>query len=124
MSAREIAKVTYLHEEYVRHLIRRFSSEGLNLLKERPHPGRTPKFSEEDRAEIVECAKAPPRLLGQPFSHWSIEKLRAYLIKTRILKSISLETLRTILKEEKVSLQRTKTWKESNDPAFKRKKNA
>jgi transposase len=46
MSAREIAKV-----------IRRFSSEGMKLLKERPHPGRTPKFSEEDRVEIVEWTK-------------------------------------------------------------------
>ena len=34
------------------------------------------------------------------------------------LKTISQETLRQILKDKKVSLQRTKTWKESNDPDF------
>jgi hypothetical protein len=34
------------------------------------------------------------------------------------------EKLRQILKEEGVHLQRTKTWKDSKDPAFRTKKNA
>jgi hypothetical protein len=33
------------------------------------------------------------------------------------------ETLRSLLKEEGVRLRRTKTWKESNDPVFRIKKN-
>jgi hypothetical protein len=62
-------------------------------------------------------------LLRQPFTRWSLEKLSVYLKKTTVVSSISLETLRQILHEQRVSLQRTKTWKESNDPAFESKKN-
>ena len=123
MKAAEIASATYLHTEYVIELIRRFNNEGLSLLKERPETGRPITFTEEIRAEIVEIALCPPRALGRPFSRWSLAKLQEYLITRKILKSISIESLRQILKEERVSLQRTKTWKESNDPDFESKKN-
>ena len=123
MQASNIAQSTYLHTEYVRELIRRFNREGLGLFKVRPRSGRPVIFTEEIRAEIVECALSPPRLLGQPFSHWSIAKLREYLISQGIVTDISIERLRQILQEKRIRLQRTKTWKESNDPEFESKKN-
>lgn len=123
MRAGEISKITYLHTEYVRELIRRFNDEGMQLFKERPRSGRPVTFNAEMRAEIVETAKCPPQALGRPFSRWSLAKLQEYLLDRKILKAISIETLRQILREERVSLQRTKTWKESNDPDFKSKKN-
>ena len=39
MKAKEIAKIVYLNEVYVRELIRRYNNEGLSLLKEKPHTG-------------------------------------------------------------------------------------
>jgi transposase len=122
--ASEIAESTYLNVVYVRELIRRFNSEGISLLKERTRSGRPVTFTDEIKAEIVEHALSPPHLLGEPYTVWSLEKLKEYLIKTKVVKTISIEKLREILKEHKVSLQRTKTWKESKDPAFKSKKNA
>jgi hypothetical protein len=50
-------------------------------------------------------------------------KLRDQLIKWRVVKEISHEQLRQILKRANWSLQRMKTWKESNDPDFDAKKN-
>lgn len=123
MRVKQIAHATFLHEVYVRELIRRFNREGTRVLRKRIGSGRPVDFTPEIRAEIVECALSPPRMLGKPFSRWSLDKLREYLCQTRVVKSISIEHLRTILMEERVSLQRTKTWKESNDPAFARKKN-
>jgi transposase len=124
MRASEIAVRTYLNEEYTRRLIRRFNAEGLKLFEERPGRGRPTDYSEETKAEIKEIAQCPPSLLRQPFTRWSLEKLSVYLKKTNIVSKISIETLRQILREERVSLQRTKTWKESNDPAFESKKTA
>ena len=118
MKVAQVAKNTYLHPEYVRELIRRFNSEGLNLFKERPRSGRPPTFTEEICAEVAEVALCPPQALGRPFSRWSLSKLQEYLIEKKVVKTISQETLRQILKDKKVSLQRTKTWKESNDPDF------
>lgn len=124
MKVERISQFTYLHPEYIRTLIRRFKSERMKLFQERPRSGRPVEFSEEIRSEIVEFALSPPKLLGMPFSRWSLEKLREYLVKVKVVKSISLETLRTMLNDQGVSLQRTKTWKESNDPHFESKKNA
>ena len=123
MRVRDIALQTLLHPEYVRRLIRRFDIEGLRLFEERPGRGRPGEFSDEIKAEIAEIAQCPPSLLRQPYSRWSLDKLQVYLIKTKVVSKISIETLRTILKEQRVSHQRTKTWKESNDPDFEGKKN-
>lgn len=123
-TVQEIARVTCLHEEYIRELIRRFNVNGVALFKERARSGRPVEFVPEIRADIVEIALSPPKLLGCPFTHWSLEKLREHILRVHVVPKISVETLRTILREEGVHLQRTKTWKESNDPAFRSKKNA
>jgi hypothetical protein len=81
------------------------------------------EFTEDDRALIAETALCPPDLLGCPFKRWSLEKLRAYLQQENIVRTISLETLRTILRAKKVKLRRLKTWKECNDPQLRAKKN-
>ena len=46
-----------------------------------------------------------------------------FVIAEKIVESISVETIRQILKAHKVRLQRTKTWKECNDPKLRSKKN-
>ncbi len=123
-TVQEIAQVTCLHEEYIRELIRRFNVEGVALFKERARTGRPVEFVPEIRADIVKIALSPPKLLGCPFTRWSVAKLREHLLRVKVVSRISAETLRLILKEEGVHLQRTKTWKESKDPAFRTKKNA
>lgn len=123
-TVQEIAKVTCLHEEYVRELIRRFNKEGVEIFKERARTGRPVELVPEIRSDIVKIAQSPPKLLGCPFTRWSVAKLREHLLRVKVVSKIGEETLRTILKEERVHLRRTKTWKESNDPAFRTKKNA
>lgn len=123
MKVPEIARLTHLCEHYVRKLIRRFDEEGFKSLEPRYNGGRPPEISEEQKAEIVEAALMPPVVVGLPFTRWSLSKLREYLIRRGSVKTISRERLRQILKEAKVSHQRTRTWKESNDPAYEAKKN-
>jgi len=71
----------------------------------------------------VEAALCPPDLLGWPFRRWSLAKLRDHVVRERIVESITLETLRQLLTAREVRLQRTKTWKECNDPHLRSKKN-
>jgi transposase len=122
-TVQQIAQVTCLHEEYIRELIRRFNREGVALFKERARSGRPVELVPEIRADIVKIALSPPKLLGCPFTRWSVEKLREHILRVRVVPRISNEALRRILKEEGIHLQRTKTWKESKDPAFRTKKN-
>ncbi|AQT70170.1 Transposase [Anaerohalosphaera lusitana] len=118
-----IAELVHYSPHHVRAIIKDFNQRGLKALEPKPRPGRPPEFTEDDKAIIAETAKCPPDLLDCPFKRWSLEKLREYLVQEKIVPTISIETLRTILREKKVKLRRTKTWKECNDPDLKSKKN-
>ncbi|GGF65856.1 hypothetical protein GCM10010912_08620 [Paenibacillus albidus] len=85
--------------------------------------GRLPTFTPEERSEMVKLAQIPPQTAGYPFTNWSLSKLKQAVEERKIVSSISIETLRIILSEARITHQNTKTWKESNDPAFEFKKN-
>ena len=74
-------------------------------------------ISDEDREFIIATATTRPAALGRPFTHWSLRKLTEYLARNpgrRV--RIGRERLRQILRENGISFQRTRTWKESKDP--------
>lgn len=121
--APEIARRLYFCPQHVRTIIKDFNASGFEALVPKYAGGRPPTFSEEQRSLIVEAALCPPELLGWPFRRWSLAKLRDHVVAEKIVASISLETLRQLLKARKVRLQRTKTWKECNDPELRSKKN-
>ena len=37
------------------------------------------------RVRIVEIVKAHPQELGEPYANWSLSRLRAYLLRTRVV---------------------------------------
>jgi len=124
-SANEIATELYFSADYVRKVVHRFNVEGLESLRAQySNGGRPKKVQPEHESNLVELALTPPNLTGQPFTHWSLEKLREVAVKQRLIPDISLETVRQILSAHRISLQRTKTWKQSKDPDFDLKKSA
>lgn len=123
----EIARMYYLSEKYVRALIHRFNAEGVRSLNPRFNGpkirgGGSRTFSEEEKAHIVELSLLRPKDLGYPFSRWSLDKLRLAILDRKIVDSISIEALRKILHSHNITIQRTRTWKESTDQNFKEKK--
>ena len=124
MRVQEIADTTLLSEYHVRELIRTFNKGGMGAIRPKK-PGKPhPKFTEEEKASVAELAQIPPKVLGYPFNLWSLSKLMEAIAGRNILngKTISDESIRLILEEYGISYQRTKTWKESNDPEFDIKK--
>jgi hypothetical protein len=112
-----------LSREYVRRIIHRFNTDGVvSLRRGYERGGRDKEITPEVRSLIAEYALIPPRIVGCPFTRWSLRKLRAFLIRRGVVKAIGLETLRRIFAEYGVSFQRLKTWKESKDPDFVVKK--
>ncbi|MGQ0804237.1 MAG: IS630 family transposase [Actinomycetota bacterium] len=112
-----IARLVQTSEDRVREVIHNFNRLGMKALDPRWAGGRPRSIGDDDVAHIVETAKTRPEKLGRPFTRWSIRKLAQYLgdNDTRVVK-IGRERLRQILEREGVTFQRTKTWKESNDP--------
>ena len=122
MRARAIAGRLYLHEEYVRELIRRFNAGGFAALRPRKASGRPAKYAPEEISVMLEVAGTRPHDLGLPFTVWSLRKLAAHLVRGGVVKELHATTLGRILRDQGFSFQRTKTWKESPDPDFAAKK--
>ena len=64
----------------------------------------------------------PPKMLSLPFTQWSLHKLKDEATRRKIVTTISHEQVREILKKARISNQRTKTYKDSNDPDLEPKK--
>lgn len=112
-----IADLVQTSEDRVREMIHRFNELGMESLDPQWAGGRPRLITTTDRELIVKTATKRPRSLGQPFTRWSIRKLADYLATKKGRKvTVSRERLRQILAEEKITFQKTKTWKESNDP--------
>jgi transposase len=121
-SAAEIARVLQTDENQVRRVIRDFNEHGMASLRPPSGDGRPRRIDEEAREAIRAVALARPSDLGQPGTRWSLATLRRYLVRQRIVGSISKEHLRRILQSLGITAQRTRTWKWSNDPLFEEKK--
>jgi hypothetical protein len=68
-------------------------------------------------------ALSRPQDHNLPFSTWSLSKLAEFLVAEGVVDDMSHDGLRVLLREEGVSFQVIKTWKQSNDPDFEAKKN-
>ncbi|HTE70375.1 MAG TPA: helix-turn-helix domain-containing protein, partial [Actinomycetes bacterium] len=113
-----IARLVQADEDTVRDLIHRFNETGLACLDPQWAGGRPRLLSPDDEDFVIQTATTRPRKLGQPYTRWSLRKLAAYLRKVhgRTIR-IGREALRCLLARRGVTFQRTKTWKESTDPA-------
>jgi transposase len=117
-TATEIAAALHADGDWVREVIHNFNRVGLEALIPAWGGGRPPVITDEARVRIVEVVNSRPQELGEPWSSWSLTRLRDYLLRARVVAAISKERLRVILIEEGFSTQRTKGWKRSPDPDF------
>jgi len=111
-----IAGLVAADEDTVRDVVHAFNEKGLAALDPRWAGGRPRLISDDDVGVIVAAAITRPEKLGQPFTHWSVRKLAAYLAGGTRPVPIGRERLRQILHSRGISFQRTRTWKESTDP--------
>jgi transposase len=102
-------------------VIHAFDEFGFDSLNPKVGTGRPQTFEPAIRERIVAIALAPPTTFGEPLTRWSLRRLKGYLERRKIVPRISIETLRSILREKNVTFQRTRTWKRSPDPEFEQK---
>ncbi len=123
MDVPAIAKIAFTSEDRVREVIHNFNADGFDSLAPKYAGGRPPKFTLPERQEIKKIALSRPQDHHLPFSTWSLSKLAEFLVAEGVVDDISHEGLRVLLREEGVSFQVIKTWKQSDDPDFEAKKN-
>jgi len=119
MSAPEIARMLLTDESHVRKVIHDFNRHGWDSLRPRSGGGRPRRISIDDEARIVAVAGARPDTLGVPYTRWSLPKLSRYLAEQGL--QVSPAHLGRILDRNGISLQRTRSWKQSPDPNYEAK---
>jgi transposase len=123
MDVAQIAKVAFTSADRVREVLHNFNDDGFDSLYPKYAGGRPPTFTLPQRQAIKKIALARPTDHRMPFSTWSLAKLADFLVAEGVVDDISHEGLRALLREEGVSFQVIKTFKQSNDPDFEAKKN-
>lgn len=124
-SAAEVADRVRCDLAIVYDWLHRFNESGLTSFEAVPNPhGRPATIGADQVRGLIRAATSRPEDLGLPFTDWSVAKLHAYCREKGLLPECTDEWVRRLLRREGLTLQRTKTWKQSNDPAFEEKKGA
>ena len=123
MDVPAIARIAFTSEDRVRAVIHNFNEDGFDSLAPKYAGGRPPTFTLPQRRDIKKIALSRPADHGLPFSTWSLSKLAEFVVAEGVVDDISHEGLRVLLREEGVSFQVIKTFKQSNDPDYEAKKN-
>ena len=69
-AAASIAEIVRASEETVRRWLKRYLAEGLEGLRDVPHPGAPPKVTAEYRERLIQAVRRRPRSLGLPRSRF------------------------------------------------------
>lgn len=99
LNAQDVAAAVGMHRNTVYAVLHAFERRGMAAVQALPLRGARSRISAEQVQEICRLADGEPTDVGLPHGRWSLAKLRDYLIKKRIVKAISREHLRRLLKK-------------------------
>ena len=94
-----IAQLLEVHVNTIYADLSAFARQGLRCLQSVRRQGALPRLTSAQFKAIWRLAEQSPLRFGLPFGRWSLSKLRAYLIQQRLVKVISREHLRRVLKK-------------------------
>jgi len=101
----------------------RFATHGMDGLKDRPRPGRPPRFTPVQVAEVKALACQLPAEQGVPLSLWSCPELAREAITRGITQAISASTVGRWLAEDAIKPWQHRSWIFIRDPDFRAKAN-
>ena len=119
--SKRIAEKTNCDVRKVRNAINSFNDKGMAALERGKAKGASLKFTDEQKAKMLKAASTQPIKFGLHFTTWSLSKLRDYYLKESIVQSISLESVRRLLKSEGMKIKKSKRFQYSNDEEFDKK---
>lgn len=122
MSAVAVALKINCEARKVRIAIKAFNKKGLKALQKNKAKGAKQKFSKEERLAILIHFSRNPRDFKIPISYWTLPRFRKHLIDSKVVDSISIETIRQMLIKSGAKLTKSKRWQYSPDKIFLRKR--
>lgn len=97
VAAADIARLLEVHVHTTYADLHAFQRRGLDAIRRPRRAGAPARLRAAQVRTIWRLAETPPYDLGLPYGRWSLAKLRAYLIRQRVLKRIRREPLRRLL---------------------------
>lgn len=117
-SNNQIARRQGVMVDTVRRWRGRYADHGPDGLKDRPRPGRPPRFTPVQKAEVKAPACQLPAETGVPLSRWSSGDLTTEAVSRGITEAISASTVRRILAAAALKPWRYHSWIFIRDPDF------
>jgi transposase len=96
-SVPRIAQHLGLHHHSVRSRIRRFNSQGLDGLLDRPRSGRPRIYGQQQRQTVLQIARTDPAAFGLSLRSWTLSALQHHLVESGVAPAIGRGTIRRIL---------------------------
>jgi transposase len=121
-NAAVVARAIGVHVQTVRDLVRTFRANGLAGLKPRVRTGLPRRFGDSAVEVLIDILHERPEKYGLDDARWTLEAVAKVLAKQLGVQSVSIETVRRLLRRKRYSWQRAKEWIESPDPEYDRKK--
>jgi len=108
LSAAEVADFLEITVRTVFNIQKNYEEGGLaKALYDDPRPGTPAKFDDRIKAQIVAIVcSCPP----EGFDRWTLNLIKERVVKSKITKDISRETVRVILQEHDLKPWRQKSW--------------
>lgn len=121
-SPQEVMNALGVGQATVYSWMRRFNSEGVSGLDDRPRAGRPQEYTEEERGQIIATAQTHPQQLARPYAHWTLSRLVEY-VQTELRIGISRAQLARVLEDEGLRWYQEKVYfTERPDPQFAEKR--
>ncbi len=99
--------------------VHRFNDSGFARFERPNNPrGRIPLITARQLQDLIDTALTSPAKLGLPFTTWSVRTLAEYCQTKKLIPPFSDEWVRQLLRRKRLSAQRIRSWKHSDDPRF------
>ena len=116
LSVSQVSRKTNVTRNTVKKWAKRYSELGLSGLEDLPRKGCPPDFDAEVAMHIIKIACEMPELRGRSLDKWDCEEIAKELIRTKIVISISGESVRRILNAQKLKPWRHHMWLSEKKP--------
>ena len=120
-NATAIARNLGLHPTTTRRWLHPFAQDGLASLAPQPRGGSATVFGDELAEALITLLHEPPSQHGAPDERWTLGEAAVALVREGWTQTISLESIRRLLRDRTHAWLRAKEWITRPDPAYARK---
>ena len=112
----EVSRQTNTSRQIVRKWAIRYNASGIEGLRDKERSGRPPELDPEVAMHVIKIACEMPDSRGRSLAKWDCNEIAAELVRTKVVDSISSESVRRILESQKIKPWKHHMWLSEKKP--------